>query len=53
MNIQQAQKLLQELIAKGVNPQEALQYAANQAASKKLSYWNAKEMLSFLQFGQI
>lgn len=51
MTIEQAQKVLQELLAKGIPAHEALQYAANQAASKRLSYWDAKQMLSFLQFG--
>jgi hypothetical protein len=51
MTIEQAQKVLQDLLAKGVPSHEALQYAANQAASKRLSYWDAKQMLLFLQFG--
>lgn len=51
MTIEQAQKLLQELLAKGCAPHEALAYAANKAASKQLSYFDAKQMLAFLQFG--
>ena len=49
----EAKRYLDDMLARGVDPNEALRAAASKAANKGEDYTCAKQMLGFLRFGII